>query len=337
MTDKKPQEEVEIPDETPAEVEVSDTVEKPANSDHVMDAASIDLSKKIKADASAQEILDVLLDMQDTELLPWEEIVLPSRGQYYDGKIPGGIVKVKPMGAQDDKILATQRLAASGQSLEHLFKHCVQLPEGIDPADLLGGDRVFLLYVLRGITHGNMYEFIVPCPSCELKSTHQYDLNTLASTITGPSPGLDQEPFKIVLPYMSESLKQEVFVTIKLLRGRDVNQYTASRKFKKRITPGAATEHYRNPGAVDDTLTEGMMLSLVSWMGEVTDEQKLRRLVDRLHSRDLAVIREFLKNNTPGIDTTINVSCPGCGTEFKTELPITEGFFRPSGSARSGT
>ena len=70
-------------------------------------------------------------------------------------------------------------------------------------------------------------------------------------------------------------------------------------------------------------------------MGDVYDKDKLRQFVNKLHSRDVAVIREFLRDNTPGIDSTINVECPECGSEFKTELPITEGFFRPARSNRS--
>ena len=111
--------------------------------------------------------IESFIARKDDEILPWETCTLPSKGLYYEGMIPGGIVEVRPMGMAADKILATQRLAQSGKSLDYLFKQCVRFPkvgkEEFSPFDLLAGDRVFLLYYLRAITHGNIYSFVVEC------------------------------------------------------------------------------------------------------------------------------------------------------------------------------
>ena len=68
---------------------------------------------------------------------------------------------------------------------------------------------------------------------------------------------------------------------------------------------------------------------IVSVMG-VTDTFSIRQIVDKLHATDTAAIREWMKENTPGIDNTVTVECPECGQDFTVELPITESFFRPS-------
>ena len=294
-------------------------------------AVRSDLSARAEG-KSASDLLDEIIHTNESELIPWEEVTLPSKGLWYHNQIPGGLVKVRAMGAFADKILATARLAQTGQSIDYLLEHCVQLPNEYKGSDLLAGDRIFLLYVLRGITHGNMYEFMLTCPQCEAVNTYTYDLNELSSTITPGNPGLGDEPFKVVLPYLSEITGREVFVRVRLLRGTDVSNLARRQRFKKKVSPASPRSGTQRQvqATVDDSLTENLNLIVVDWMGEVRDPAKIKALIEKLHSSDLAAIREFLKGNSPGIDTMINVTCPGCSTEFKTELPITENFFRPT-------
>jgi hypothetical protein len=303
---------------------------KPENQQHMFDAGvgKLDLAGK----ESPEDILDAIINAKEDDLIPWEEITLPSGGVYYQDKIPGGVVRVRPMGTHAEKIMATQRLAQSGQSLDYLYKHCVQLPNGFDPIDLLAGDRVFLLYVLRGITHGNMYEFLMECPHCEVMSTYRYDLNELASTITRPDPSIGSEPFKVVLPYLSEISKSEVFVNVRFMRGRDLSIIAQRQRFKKKVSATAqnAGGMKRRTEALDEAVTENLNLLITDFMGKVRDPNKIKLMVEKLHSADSSTIREFVRKYSPGISPQIEVGCPECNANFKTELPITETFFRPS-------
>ncbi len=43
------------------------------------------------------------------------EIILPSQGLYYGGKIPEGKVQIRPMGLHTEKIFATPRLAMTAR------------------------------------------------------------------------------------------------------------------------------------------------------------------------------------------------------------------------------
>lgn len=269
-----------------------------------------------------QDILDQVLQMSDDEIMPWEDVTLPSAGLFYDGVVPNGVVKVRPMGLAADKILATQRLAQSGKSIDYLFKKCVKLPDGFDAKNLLVGDRVFLLYYIRGITHGNAYEFVSKCSNeeCGKDSIHTYDMNNLASTIKRPNPLL-QEPFQIELPYLSKKVGQSFWVKIRLMRGYDLESMFNTRTVNKKLKGGTET--------LDETLEDHLNMLIVNVMGS-EDKNKIRTLVGKLHATDTATIREFLKENTPGIDTTIEVHCDHCGNDMKMELPITESFFRPT-------
>ena len=329
------------PQEAPQEVEIEIGGETKAPSPKALEPMKHpDLSGTGKDSTTAADLLNEIITMKEDEFIPWEEVTLPSRGLYYGGRLPGGVCRVRAMGIHAEKILATQRLAQTGQSIDHLFKHCIQLTDEMDPLDLLSGDRVFLLYVLRGLTHGNNYEFSIKCPHCEFTSIQTYDLNELAGTQTFGDESLGEEPFKVSLPYMSEVLDREVWVKIRFMRGKDVSTLTNKQKFKKRISHSSQGRRPSHNVVIDETITENLSLIIGGFGGEgvdgeVNNKAKITALVDRMHARDTSEIREFLRKNSPGIDTTIRVECPECGADYQTDLPITESFFRPTSIGES--
>jgi len=302
-----------------------------------MEAHPVDLGSVMGKSTNNEEFLRQLLELPEEKLIPWEECTLPSKGIYYNW--PDGVVMVRAMGQAAEKVLATQRLAQTGQSIDYLFRECCKFPNGFDPADLLLGDRVFLLYYLRGITHGNMYEFMISCPQCESIGTHKYDLNDLATTIKWADASLGKEPFKVVLPYMSKATNREVFVGLRYLRATDANEMISQRKFRKQnfsrpansVRSGALPSQRmraKQEATLDETVTENLEKMIVSVMG-VTDLMAIKAFVQKLHSTDTATIREWMRDNSPGIDTTVLITCPSCDHEFRAELPISENFFRP--------
>ncbi len=283
-----------------------------------------------------EEFLNKLLQTSPEQLIPWEECHLPSKGLYYNWS--DGVIQVRAMGQVAEQILATQRLAQDGQSIEYLFRECCRFPEGFDPVDLLLGDRIFLLYYLRGITHGNVYEFAITCtnPDCGSTSTHSYDLNELAQTIVWADESLGPEPFRVDLPYLSKATGRDVWVGVRFLRTVDSYEMLARRKVKKKaVRPGGARNRrsvVQERQTLDDTINDNMEKIIISVMG-VTDPFTIRNFIPRMHSQDTATVREWLRENTPSIDTTIEIQCPDCSQDFVVELPITESFFRPSKSA----
>ena len=306
-----------------------------------------DLRGMVSPGDNADEFLDKILQTPPDQLIPWENCYLPSRGLYYDGDWDNGLVKVRAMGTTAEKILATQRLAKSGQSIDMLFTECCQFPDGFDPINLLLGDRVFLLYFIRGITHGNIYEFAFTCPNeeCQKVSTHAYDLNELADTITWADQSLGNEPFRVNLPYLSKATGRDVWVGVRYLRAYDANDILARRKVKDKakVRPGnsvrtrtRAGQRAANlarsqvqSGELDEALTDNLEKVIVSVMGS-DDPFKIRQFVSQMHAQDTATVREWLRERTPGIDNTVIVGCPECNADHTVELPITEAFFRPS-------
>jgi hypothetical protein len=276
----------------------------------------------IRSGASPAEIVEVLLSTAQDQLLPWEDHYLPSRGMYYDGRVPEGKIKIRPMNIAVDKIFATGRFTQTGQALDHVFKVCVKFPdETFDSLDLLNGDRVYLLFALRGITHGNIYEFLFTCPNedCTKSSIQEYDLNKLQGNIKYPK--YPKEPVRVVLPYLSELTNREVWVELRYLRGRDNRIIEKNQRARQRITGVKADQ-------LDDSIEANLNLAIVNING-VLDRMKIEKLIKQMHSRDTATIRQFLTETSPGIDISIDITCPECNQSVKTDLPMTESFFRP--------
>jgi hypothetical protein len=145
------------------------------------------------------------------------------------------------------------------------------------------------------------------------------------------------------LPYLTEATKREVWVSVRFLRAYDANDILAKRKAKEKIKvrPGSSVrtrgkQRPMNPAQqrqqmqqLDDTITENLEKVIVNVMGS-SDPFKIRQFVSQMHAQDTATVREWLRENTPGIDNSVIVGCPECSTDHTVELPITESFFRPS-------
>lgn len=284
---------------------------------------------------SDDELINAIIMAPDDMFMPWEEVTLPSLGLYYDGWA-NGTVRVRPMIQAIEKNFANQRMTQNGTSLETMYRYCVELPGDEDPMNLLVGDRTFLLYCIRGITYGNLYKFSTKCPNCGAQSMHTYDMNELYETVIPADPGMGEEPFRLDLPHISASVGREIYVGIRFLRGYDIKDSIDRQKFNKKINPNSSirTKNKANRGQQsqqNDQMTSILDDSIVKSIVHVNgnkDPITISNFISKLHSADHSIIKEFLKDKTPSMDTSLDITCPECGNEASTALPITAGFFQ---------
>jgi len=287
-----------------------------------------------------ESVLDKILSMSEEEINPWEEVELPSGGKFYDSELmQTGVVKVRAMNLAIEKALANQRLAKSGQALDIMLRKCVQLPDPeFEHLDLLIGDRYYLMFLIRGITFGNEYDFTLKCPSCGMEGMYKYDLNDLFNTIKKVDSDKDYEyPIKVRLPYLSDLLKTDIYIGLRYPTGRDLDNIFQS-KFGKRAKPRRRFEPTADGIQTDsnDDISNILKKCIVDVNGD-TNPIKLAQFIDKLHAKDLAVINEAITEDQPGIDTTIMVECMHCGEQIgPIMLPITDNFFRTTPSGGSG-
>ena len=297
----------------------------PGYSQNLKNIAS--LSKEM----SNEEFVNALAAAPVDSLIKSEECQLPSLGVYYPGW-SNGMVMVRPMTQSVEKVFANKRLVSSGQAIDVMFKKCVELPGDMDPAELLVGDRTFLLYYIRCLTYGNLYKFAMTCPHCGVQSAHTYDMNELYSTVRFTNRNLGAEPFRVDLPYLSSQVGREVWVGVRFLRAYDVNDIVNRQKFDKRLTNSTvrSTNRSRNNFSSDpaETMLDKSLERIIVNVNGISGPNIVNPLISKLHSRDNAAIRQFLAENTPGIDTTVTIECPECQNEVTMELPVSDGFFR---------
>lgn len=286
-----------------------------------------ELSKKM----TNEEFVNALAAAPVESLIKFEECEIPSRGIYYEGW-SNGIIKVKPMTQSVEKVFANKRLASTGQAIDIMFSKCVDMPGDMDPSQLLVGDRTFLLYYIRCLTYGNLYKFGMSCPRCEAQSVHTYDMNELYTTVRFANRSLGNEPFRVDLPYLSETTGREVWADVRFLRSYDINDIMNKQKFNKRLTNTSVRQANRSrqphgPDQAEHVLDKSLEKMVVGING-IMDPGVIYNVVSKLHSRDNAAIRQFLLDHTPGIDTTVTIECPECQNEVTMELPISDSFFR---------
>lgn len=284
--------------------------------------------------------------LKNDDVLPWGPAYLPSKGLLYGPdspvptpSIPDGLVQVRPMGLDVEKLQATARY--SGKFVDLMIDKCVQLPEGFNQLDLLSGDRLFLLFYIRGVTYGNKYQFSLKCPACDVTTIHDYDLNELGRTIKA-AEGIEREPFRIVLPFLSEQNGREVWVKARFERGRDLEVLNRRASFRKRvqtIKPQVAGQQQIQPDeptVTDESLVEKFCLLVTEVLGNV-DPHNIRQFVEKkLHSRDAKTIDIYLSEKCPNMSAELRVTCSSCSREIETTLPITNKFFRPADGGGAG-
>ncbi len=280
--------------------------------------------KEPQIDFGKGDFIDAVISHSEDDFLPWEEVPLPSRG-YYNEMLPNGVVQVRPMGITAEKILSTQRLAATGKAIDLMLKRCVKFPKDFNTDDLLIGDKNFLFFYIRGITYGPDYDFLFTCTDKNCGRGTEFEGSLHDVTVKPANPEIGSEPFKVVLPTLSATAKREVWVKIRLMRNKD------SREIFNQVP---TMKRYEDLDATLDEALSGNIAKLIVECGtdgsSTKDPEKIKLFVERFHSSDSKAIDAFLVNATPGIDTKVRLVCKHCGNEMTGELPITDSFLRPS-------
>lgn len=301
-----------------------------------------------KKEAEVQsDLLSQLLDhVSSTNYIPWEKVQLPSKGIYYEDKMPNGYLEVKPMGVDVDKMLTNQRLAQSGELLNKIVESCTRFPPDMNVRELLAGDFNYLLYYLRGITHGPTYEFVSDCPHCGTKNVYEFDLTNLYSTVKNNHPDYPEEPMSVLLPKLSETFGKDVYVMVRLVRVDDIMKMSQPGNDEIFDPVKHGEVRVRNKNKNNKTIINNKSKDDISKIYEnnmkqqivgfdidgviFTDARKFQ-ITNKLHQQDTSTIREFIDDISPGIDTSLEVVCNNseCGKESMISLPWNENFFRP--------
>jgi hypothetical protein len=259
--------------------------------------------------AGSSHLKDILANLKRSNTT-YEEIVLPSKGKFYDGENgpKDGVLSIRPMTGEEEQILATPRLVRKGQAINMIFQKCIR--ENYRVENLLSIDRTYILIYLRGISYSPAYDVEIKCPECEKKFAYTIDLNSLY---------LESCPDEFG-PILQDVLPTSKLPFVyRLATGKDEQDVQDHRD--RRI---------KNFGdnSTDDTLLYRTALLLEEIDG-IFNKSELQLLLKSLPINDLSHLRNCMNEPPFGVDTGVEIICPSCLHEFQIDLPLEANFFFP--------
>lgn len=247
--------------------------------------------------------------------VPQELAPLPSSGKVYpvDSSLHGAdAVEIRSMTAREEDILTSPALLKKGTVITELIKSCL-MDRSINPLDLLSGDRNALMVAIRVTGYGPEYSAEIECPECNVKSPHEFNLAAL------PIKRLDVDPvapgmnlFEFILPHTKKVIK------FKFMTGRDEEEIMLTNQKQKKLGM-----------SVDSNVTTNLMHSIVSVDG-VEDRTKISAFVKMMPARDSLALRNYMRDNEPGITMKQDTTCGACGHTEEVTMPLGVTFLWPN-------
>jgi len=243
-----------------------------------------------------------------------ETVPLPSSGKVYsqESSLYGAeTVEIRPMTAREEDILTSRALIKKGTVITELIKSCL-VDRSINPIDLLGGDRNALMVAIRITGYGPEYGAEIECNECGTKSQHDFDLAQLPVRrleIEPVAPGLNL--FEFMLPRSKKTVK------FRFLTGRDEEEIMITNEKQKKL--GLKTE---------SNVTTNLLHAIVSIDG-IEDRSKIANFIKMMPAMDSLALRNFIKDNEPGVIMKQETSCPSCGHAEEVAMPLGVNFLWP--------
>jgi hypothetical protein len=216
------------------------------------------------------------------------------------------------MTTKEEDILTSRALLKKGTVISELIKSCV-VDKSINTYEMLSGDRNAMMVAIRITGYGPEYNTEIECPACNTKSEQTFNLAEL------PLKMLEIEPvsqgknlFEYVLPYTKK------VVRFKFLNGRDEEEIMVTQEKQKK---------FANSG--DTLVTTNLIYSIVSIDG-IEDRAKIANFIRNMPARDSLALRNYIKDNEPGIEMKSGMECPSCGHTDEVAMPLGVTFLWPN-------
>lgn len=245
-------------------------------------------------------------------------VTLPSRGRVYGDLLLGGEVRIRPWTTAEEKLILATPAAAPGraEAVERLLDRCL-LSREVPVADMLSGDRTYLLLQIRALTLWPEYTIQTRCSMCRHSWPLQVDLTRDLRVMALTEE--DRETFDVELPVCGKR------VTLRRLLGSDERamEVYARQQGRRSSAPDAL--------ASDPTYNYATALCITAIDGEPADVRAAMALLETppLHGRDSLLLRRALEDNDCGVQLQVDATCPSCGAEREVMVPLDMEFFRP--------
>jgi hypothetical protein len=241
-------------------------------------------------------------------MMSYEVVQLPSKGLFYENRLSE--VNIEYMTSKDEDLLTTPSLIENGTVVDILLKRKIKTP-GVNPENLLPGDRSALILFLRSSSYGPDYKVTVTDPRDGKTFPDTIDLTKLKYKEVTELPD-EHGYFTVELPMRKRIIKFKLLTSgedniifkkaksIQEAYGEEFNQYSTM-KLKTHIV------------SIDDK----------------TDRSYIDKFVDVMPALDAYTIRKKIQEVSPEIDMKYRFKAKD-GYEFEATLSIGVDFFFPN-------
>jgi len=241
-----------------------------------------------------------------------EDVVqLPSRGKFYQGKLPKGEVKIRNLTSEEEAILLSpdqNRL----RILDRVLERCLVSKE-VPLMKLLSADRTFLLFRIRVLTHGVDFSATMRCPSCGNQFPTSLDLaKDLRLKMLDDQ---DREVEEITLP-------SGLDVGVRRLLVEDEHE-CYDYAMKHRQAKGNRRDVESDPG-----YQYRLAKHIATINGEQCNMLQAMQLFP-MSAGDSQALQMAIEDFSCGLDLTLDLGCPSCGYRFEHDFQFSNEFFRP--------
>jgi hypothetical protein len=240
-------------------------------------------------------------------MVMYETIELPSKGLFYSNGLKE--LDVEYMTAKDEDLITTPSLIENGTAMPKLLKRKIKTL-GVDPEDLLSGDRNAVILFLRTSSYGSDYTVEVYDPRDGKTFKQTVDLLSLNHRKTTEDPDEDGL-FSFFLPIRKKKIRFKLLTHREeelLLKKAEALQIEYNEDFNSYNTMRLKASIY----SIEDN----------------TDRSYIGRFVDAMPAGDALSLRKKIMNVSPDIDLKYNFKAPD-GYEFEGYLSIGVDFFFP--------
>ncbi len=261
-----------------------------------------------KAVSFDEDYVSSLSKESDPDLMVmYETIELPSKGLFYKNGLKE--LDVEYMTAKDEDLITTPSLIENGTAIPKLLKRKIKTP-GVDPDDLLLGDRSAVILFLRTSSYGPDYTVEVYDPRDEKTFKQKINLLDLNYKVTTEDPDEDGL-FSFLLPIRKKNIR------FRLLTYREDNLLVEKAEAMK--------AEYNEEFSSYNTMR--LKASIYS-IDNKTDRTYISRFVDAMPAGDALAFRKKILDVSPDVDLKYRFKAPD-GYQFDGYLSIGVDFFFP--------
>lgn len=285
----------------------------------------------------------------------YDVIPLPSKGQAYRHKTDR--LQVAYLTANDENMFVSPNLYRDGLLIDFLLNEKI-LEAGIDPSELLDGDRDAIILWLRATGYGNEFPITAKDNETGEEFTSVVDLSKIEFkefNLESDDNGWfsfelpmtkDEVKFKFLNHRETEEIKMlntvesPILVKDRLTKiAEDLRGYLDADTELQKAQKSKLYEACRNiedwyEGIEEEgeyvakTLTNTLSAQVMSINGN-TKRDYIENYVENMNVRDSLALRKYIKNNEPGLNFELDIEKPeslGGGSQ-KVFLPFNEFIF----------